>query len=287
MSTIPLTVHLDSSLYQRAWQRAQSENVTLQQVVADMLHEWSASQPALPDRYVVRAGDTLARIAFRLYGDATKYVLLAQANGITDPRLLRVGQVLIVPPPGGAPLAPLLPGEPSPPAGPAPQPSAPPAELEIEFVPSPHFNQRPQGTRIWALVIHATANSSLEGVIRWFTNPESNVSAHYNIGKDGRVVQMVHDQDRAWHAGQSMWKGVLNVNDFAIGIELVNLNDGLDPYPQEQYRVLVALCARLVARYSIQIEDIMGHKDISLSGKTDPAGLDLERLRQDVQAAAL
>ncbi len=95
---------------------------------------------------------------------------------------------------------------------------------------------------------------------------------------------MVRDEHRAWHAGRSIWKSVRHVNDFSLGIELVNRNDGLDPYPEVQYQALVALCKMLIARYDIQVEDIMGHKDISLSGKTDPASFDLEQLRRDVTA---
>jgi N-acetyl-anhydromuramyl-L-alanine amidase AmpD len=186
--------------------------------------------------------------------------------------MIRVGQVLRIPPLDS------LPAEPPPPPKPKPLP-----EPTIEFMQSPHYNQRPPGAKIRAIVVHATANSSLEGVIRWFTDPTSFLSAHYNIGKDGRIVQMVQDDLRAWHAGKSVWKGVHNVNDYSLGIELVNQNDGQDPYPAAQYQALVTLCARLIARYSIQVEDIVGHKDISLSGKTDPAGLNLERLRQDLR----
>jgi N-acetyl-anhydromuramyl-L-alanine amidase AmpD len=136
-------------------------------------------------------------------------------------------------------------------------------------------------------VIHSTANSTLDGVIRWFNNPKALVSAHYTIGKDGRIVQHVRDRDRAWHAGRSEWKGVENVNNYGIGIELVNLNDGQDPYPEEQHKANVQLCAYLCRKYSIQTDDIMGHLDIAipLGRKTDPRGYDLDRLRREVKAA--
>ena len=95
-------------------------------------------------------------------------------------------------------------------------------------------------------------------------------------------MQMVQDELRGWHAGKSTWKGVPDTNDYSIGIELVNKNDGIDPYPSAQYQVLVALCKMLVAKHGIKVEDIMGHKDISHSGKTDPAGFDMAQLRRDV-----
>ena len=121
-------------------------------------------------------------------------------------------------------------------------------------------------------------------MIKWFLNPQSFVSAHYNVGKDGKIAQMVQEELRAWHAGKSVWKGNYNVNDFSVGIELVNKNDGVDPYPEAQYKVLVTLCKQLVSKYGIRVEDIVGHKEISLSGKTDPAGFDIVQLRKDVAA---
>jgi N-acetylmuramoyl-L-alanine amidase len=152
---------------------------------------------------------------------------------------------------------------------------------------SPNFNRRPSSSDIWAIVIHSTANSSLEGVISWFNNSSARVSAHYSIGKDGRIAQHVRDKDRAWHAGNSEWKGVPNVNNYGLGIELVNLNDGQDPYPEEQHQANVQLCAYLCRKYEIKTEDIMGHLDIAVpqGRKSDPRGYDLERLRREVEAA--
>jgi N-acetyl-anhydromuramyl-L-alanine amidase AmpD len=217
----------------------------------------------------------LAQIAVRFYGDAKLYAGLAAVNQITDVTLLRVGQTLRIPPRGELPAAKAT--EPETETRPVDL-----SDLEISFIQSPHYGERPADARIWAIVIHATANDTLQGVIDWFTNPSSLVSAHYNVGKDGRVVQMAREEQRAWHAGRSEWKAVPSVNDFSIGIELVNRNDGLDPYPEVQYQTCVALCKYLVAKYDIQVDDIMGHRDISLTGKTDPMGFDMDRLRQDV-----
>ncbi len=287
MSTVPVVVNVEQSVLDKARARAQQEGKTLDRVVAQMLSDWTKSWSALPktpfpakgQQYVVRRGDTLAQIAVRFYGDAKRYVDIAQANNVTNPALIRVGQTLRIPDLS------TLSTPPPPKPQPTPAPSTggkPPVKLNIEFIQSQHYNQRPAGAKIWAIVIHSTANSTLEGVIRWFTNPQAFVSAHYNIGKDGRIVQMVQDELRGWHAGKSVWKGVSNVNDFSIGIELVNKNDGKDPYPDVQYRTLVALCKMLTSKYGIKADNIMGHKDISLSGKTDPAGFDLEQLRRDV-----
>ena len=152
---------------------------------------------------------------------------------------------------------------------------------------SPHFNNRRRPDDITGIVIHSTANSSLERVVEWFNNPGAKVSAHYTIGKDGQIVQHVQDTHRAWHAGRSIWKGREGCNDYTIGIELVNLNDGSDPYPEEQYKATAVLCTWLAQKYNISVEDIMGHLDIAIppGRKSDPRGFDLNRLRKDVAAA--
>lgn len=310
MGTFSLNV--DDAILQKAKQRAQVEGQSLDQVVSKMLFDWTATWvPPVPkgaQQYVVKRGDTLAQIAVRFYGDAKRYIDIAQANGITNPGLIRVGQTLIIPDLGApAPTQPTAtqptaaqpaaaqPATTKPATAPVPAPTTPAATpvaptvvtttvggLNIEFIESPHYNRRPAGSKIWCIVMHATANSTLEGVIKWFRDPQSFVSAHYNIGKDGRIVQMVPDELRAWHAGKSIWKGVEDVNNFSIGIELVNLNNGRDPYPPEQYQATVALCKMLVQKYDIKAEDIVSHKAISLSGKTDPMGLDMDQLRRDV-----
>jgi LysM repeat protein len=259
-------------------------DVSGQPVISTPVTTPAPTSPATEQRYTIKRGDTLAQIAVRFYGDAKRYIDIARVNNITNPGAIRIGQVLRIP------AATQLSAPPPPPTTTIqpvtdltmPSTTVAPSELKIEFIQSQHYNQRPAGTRIWAIVVHSTANSTLEGVIRWFTNPQAFVSAHYNIGKDGRIVQMVQDELRGWHAGKSTWKGVPNTNDYSIGIELVNKNDGVDPYPPAQYQALVALCKMLVAKYDIKVEDIMGHKDISHVGKTDPAAFDLAKLRRDV-----
>ena len=112
-------------------------------------------------------------------------------------------------------------------------------------------------------------------------------SLDYAIGKDGKIVQHVKDSDRAWHAGRSIWKGRNSCNDYTIGIELVNLNNGQDPYPEAQHRANVALCAYLRRRYNFKAGDIVGHLNVAIppGRKSDPRGYDLNRLRREVSAA--
>ena len=277
----------------------------MSQVLATLLTEWvgplpepvAPAPPTVPTpgvrTYVIKAGDTLGAIARDMYGSAAKYTIIAEANNITDPRRIWVGQVLTIPPlPGESAAAPPVTTPPtpvvSPPPTTAPAPVTPAPEAPaITWVGAPNFNRRPNRNDIHAIVIHATANTTLEGVISWFNNPDAQVSAHYTIGKDGRIVQHVRDHDRAWHAGGSEWRGVPNVNNYGLGIELVNLNNGQDPYPEEQHQANVQLCIFLCRKYKIKPEDIMGHLDIAVpkGRKTDPRAYDLERLRREVTTA--
>jgi N-acetylmuramoyl-L-alanine amidase len=119
--------------------------------------------------------------------------------------------------------------------------------------PSPNFNQRPEGTVVDTIVVHATVFDTLDEVIQHFSRPETQVSSHYTIDRDGTVVSHVPETERAWHAGISrMEDGRTNVNDFSIGIELVNKNDGTDPFPEKQIQVLRHLMQAIITRHPIR-----------------------------------
>lgn len=123
-----------------------------------------------------------------------------------------------------------------------PSPWVDPGYANLIWVQSPNFNRRPDPDLIDTIVLHSTVTPTLEATTRWFTSTESQVSAHFTIGKDGSIVQHVSTFYRAWHAGVSIdAAGRENVNHFSIGIELVNLNDGLDPYPLPQIEALTFL----------------------------------------------
>lgn len=307
MGTHNVQINIDDAVFQTAVNRATGEGKSLGQVLAEFLMQYAAGASAgVPTSYTVQRGDTLGRIAARFYGDARKYPIIQRANNISNPSRIWVGQVLVIPPIGDAqPVTPVIPAPTTPlPPPPAPvtpatppaqpvtppplplTPSGPPPKPPIRWVGSPNFNNRRRADDITAIIIHSTANSTLEGVVNWFNNPNSQVSAHYTIGKNGEIVQHVQDMHRAWHAGRSIWKGREGCNDYTIGIELVNLNDGQDPYPEVQHQANLALCAYLAHKYNISPEDIVGHVDIAIppGRKTDPRGYDLNRLRHQVAA---
>jgi len=304
MATHTIQIEIDDSIFQTAVNRATEEGTTIGQAVAGFIQQYADGASArVRTTYTVQRGDTLGRIAVRFYGDARKYPVIQRANNISNPNRIWIGQVLVIPAtengaPSGTPSAAPVPSattsSPVVPtvSGPGPTPSAPapvakggaPPKPAIRWVGSPHFNNRRRPDDITAIIIHSTANNSLEGVVNWFNNPSAKVSAHYTIGKDGEIVQHVQDIHRAWHAGRSVWKGRNSCNDYTIGIELVNLNDGADPYPEAQHQANVALCAYLAHKYNITVDDIIGHVDIAIppGRKSDPRGYNLDRLRQEV-----
>ncbi|HEY9724716.1 MAG TPA: N-acetylmuramoyl-L-alanine amidase [Oscillatoriaceae cyanobacterium] len=141
---------------------------------------------------------------------------------------------------------------------------------------SPNQDDRPANETIDTLIIHDTESpgvSKAQTIANFFLNPSSQVSAHYIIGKDGEIIQCVLDGKRAWHAGPSHYRGRTRVNDFSIGIELVNAQTGKDPFTDAQYNSLIALTADLMDRFPIRYDHITGHHNVSdyPTIKRDPA----------------
>lgn len=146
-----------------------------------------------------------------------------------------------------------------------------PGYANLVWIQSPHFDARPPGTIVDTVVLHSTVTPTLEETTKWFQNPKAEVSAHFTIGKDGSIVQNVSTFDRAWHAGVSKdIMGREKVNAFSVGIELVNLNDGKDPYPQQQVLVTRFLIGHLKKRFPLRY--ITSHEYIAqpFGRKSDP-----------------
>ncbi|MDR2688227.1 MAG: N-acetylmuramoyl-L-alanine amidase [Azoarcus sp.] len=131
--------------------------------------------------------------------------------------------------------------------------------------PSPNFEAR----RANYVILHHTSNDMLEQALWGLTSPFSGVSSHYLIGRDGRVLQLVREADRAWHAGVSRWGGQTDMNSASIGIELDN--NGFEPFPDIQIEALLALLADIQARHGIPRANFLGHADIAPARKSDPS----------------
>lgn len=130
--------------------------------------------------------------------------------------------------------------------------------------PSPNFDER----RPNFVILHATTNDSVEQALRTLTDPARKVSAHYLIGRDGALIQLVPESARAWHAGESWWGGQTDINSASIGIELDNNGD--EPFAEPQLEVLLNLLADLRQRYGIPSANFLAHGDVAPRRKTDP-----------------
>jgi len=164
-----------------------------------------------------------------------------------------------------------------------PAPWIDPGFKKFVWVGSPNFGRRPQGpdTVVDTLVVHSTAIPTLEKTALAFFLKSSKVSAHFTIGKDGSIVQSVSTFDRAWHAGVSRdWRGRDNVNNFSIGVELVNLDNGKDPYPDAQIDALKSLIRSLTRLHPLKY--LTSHEFIALphGRKIDPSGFPWARLEE-------
>jgi N-acetylmuramoyl-L-alanine amidase len=108
--------------------------------------------------------------------------------------------------------------------------------------------------------------------LQWLCNPLSQVSAHYFVFEDGRVLQLVPEARRAWHAGVSTWDGETDVNSCSIGIEIANPGHpgGLPPFPDRQIESVIALAKDIATRWRIAPERVLAHSDVAPGRKLDP-----------------
>lgn len=152
----------------------------------------------------------------------------------------------------------------------------------VELRKSPNYGLR-GGRAIDAIVLHHTGPGRTSGHLAWLCDPASKVSAHYLIGRDGTIYQLVQDEMAAWHAGKSSLHGDEAVNSRSIGIELTHSGDNATPFPEAQYGALEALLLYLVQRYGVKPENLVGHRDVAPDRKVDPAdSFDWERVRRAV-----
>ncbi len=147
--------------------------------------------------------------------------------------------------------------------------------LRMISCPSPNHDARPQGAQIDILVLHYTGMKTADEALARLCDPQAKVSAHYTIGRDGRVFAHVPEERRAWHAGVSYWAGETNINGRSIGIELVNPGHefGYVPFTEPQIAALIDLAHGILARHPISKARVLGHSDVAPARKTDPGEL--------------
>lgn len=139
--------------------------------------------------------------------------------------------------------------------------------IASEWVGTVNFNLRKPNF----IILHHTAQDSLQQTIKTFTLKDTKVSAHYVIARDGKVVHMLNDYLRAWHAGNGSWGKNTDINSSSIGIELDN--NGSEPFSDTQINTLLALLTKLKKDYNIPAQNIIGHADIAPTRKKDPSAL--------------
>ena len=137
---------------------------------------------------------------------------------------------------------------------------------------SPNIEPRKGCDRPDILILHYTGMRSAQKAIEWLAAPESGVSCHYVIDRDGRVTQMVAESMRAWHAGVSHWAGESDINSRSIGIEIDNPGHELGylDFPEPQMRAVEALAADIVRRQRIAADRVLAHSDVAPIRKIDP-----------------
>jgi AmpD protein len=161
-------------------------------------------------------------------------------------------------------------------------------------VPSPNRDARPAPCEVSLVVVHGISlppgqfggdaieslftNGLDAGAHPYFASIAAlRVSAHFLVRRGGELIQFVPCSERAWHAGQSAWRGRPLCNDFSVGIELEGCDDV--PYAGAQYAMLARLVRALARRYPI--EDVVGHSDVAPGRKTDPGpAFDWARFRR-------
>lgn len=139
--------------------------------------------------------------------------------------------------------------------------------LPLEVHPSPNVSER----RPNYVILHHTTNDTAEEAVATLTSRLTQVSAHYLVVRDGRILYLVDELKRAWHAGDSYWGGNRDLNSSSIGIELDN--NGREPYPDAQIGALIALLGDLAARWNIPPANVLAHGDVAPGRKVDPGAL--------------
>jgi AmpD protein len=152
--------------------------------------------------------------------------------------------------------------------------------------PSPNQDARPGSDAPSMIVVHGISlppgefggpeiEALFTNTLDWDAHPYfaeirgMEVSAHLLIRRDGSVIQFVPFTERAWHAGESCFRGKHRCNDYSIGIELEGEDE--TPYDDRQYPVLQAVINALCAAYpGLSAREVAGHSDIAPGRKTDP-----------------
>ena len=149
-----------------------------------------------------------------------------------------------------------------------------PAEscVVAEVRPSPNQGDRKGVERPDMIVLHYTGMLDAAAALERLCNPRSEVSSHYFVFEDGRIIQLVKEGRRAWHAGVAFWAGETDINSCSIGIEIANPGHehGYPDFPKRQIAAVTALCRSIQTRNTIPPFRVLAHSDVASARKQDP-----------------
>ncbi|MBB1091374.1 N-acetylmuramoyl-L-alanine amidase [Rhodopseudomonas pseudopalustris] len=148
----------------------------------------------------------------------------------------------------------------------------PDSSVVSDVIPSPNFGERNKARRPDMIVLHYTGMPDVEGALTRLCKAGTEVSAHYVVLEDGRILQCVPESKRAWHAGVAKWAGEDDINSCSIGIEIINRGHdwGYPDYPLRQIAAVITLCRGIIIRRNVPPHRVLGHSDVAPSRKKDP-----------------
>ena len=145
--------------------------------------------------------------------------------------------------------------------------------LKTIFNYSPNFNSKKRLSKeIKFIIFHYTGMKNESDALNKLTEIQSEVSCHYLIKNNGKIIKLVPDLYIAWHAGKSSWKNYKSLNQNSIGIEITNPGHehGYKKFKKKQVSSLLKLSKFLIKEYKIKPMNILGHSDIAVLRKKDP-----------------
>ena len=148
----------------------------------------------------------------------------------------------------------------------------PDSSIASDVIPSANYGDRNKGRLPDMIVLHYTGMPDVEGAIAQLCTAGTDVSAHYIVLEDGRIVQCVPEAKRAWHAGVASWAGEEDINSCSIGIEIVNRGHdwGYPEFPLRQIAAVIALCRGIMLRRKVPSHRVLAHSDVAPARKKDP-----------------
>jgi N-acetylmuramoyl-L-alanine amidase len=148
----------------------------------------------------------------------------------------------------------------------------PDSSIVSDVIPSMNFGERNNGRIADMILLHYTGMPDAEGAIAQLCTAGTDVSAHYIVLEDGRIVQSVPESKRAWHAGMSYWAGEEDINSCSIGIEIINPGHdwGYPDFPLRQIAAVIALCRGIMLRRKVPSHRVLAHSDVAPARKKDP-----------------